>query len=179
MRDVARSNSYGMFLGSNQSASPRSFYSINNARNLLGNNDPTSADVLLATAQFAGVQNESPQLQPQIMSGMTPLPFNSTVSNTFAYSNNSFVHPEGSFHPIVQVVSSDSQPRNNNILLGNEVILQQPKKWVRWGDDEDRYLRMAVRTVGENNFRLISESYFHGTRTELQCKNRWKKVSHI
>jgi hypothetical protein len=34
-----------------------------------------------------------------------------------------------------------------------------------------------VEQYGENNFRHISEQVFQGTRTEQQCKNRWKKVS--
>jgi hypothetical protein len=55
--------------------------------------------------------------------------------------------------------------------------LQQPKKWVRWSEDEDRILDKAVEQYGENNFRHISEQVFQGTRTEQQCKNRWKKVS--
>lgn len=55
--------------------------------------------------------------------------------------------------------------------------LQQPKKWVRWSEDEDRILGKAVEQYGENNFRQISEQVFQGTRTEQQCKNRWKKVS--
>jgi hypothetical protein len=57
--------------------------------------------------------------------------------------------------------------------------LQQPKKWVRWSEDEDRILDKAVEQYGENNFRQISEQVFQGTRTEQQCKNRWKKVSVI
>lgn len=55
--------------------------------------------------------------------------------------------------------------------------LQQPKKWVRWNEDEDRILGKAVEQYGENNFRQISDQVFQGTRTEQQCKNRWKKVS--
>ena len=62
--------------------------------------------------------------------------------------------------------------------MGNAVApLQQPKKWVRWSEDEDRILGQAVEQYGENNFRQISEQVFQGTRTEQQCKNRWKKVS--
>jgi len=62
--------------------------------------------------------------------------------------------------------------------MGNAVApLQQPKKWVRWSEDEDRILGQAVEQYGENNFRHISEQVFQGTRTEQQCKNRWKKVS--
>ena len=30
---------------------------------------------------------------------------------------------------------------------------------------------------GENNFRHISKQIFQGLRTEVQCKNRWKKAS--
>lgn len=53
---------------------------------------------------------------------------------------------------------------------------QQPKKWVRWSDQEDNALRRAVHQWGDNNFELISKHLFHGTRSEAQCKNRWKKA---
>jgi hypothetical protein len=62
---------------------------------------------------------------------------------------------------------------------GMAIPLQQPKKWVRWSEQEDQYLRRAVHTLGENSFKMISEKVFHGTRTEVQCKNRWKKVSGV
>lgn len=47
---------------------------------------------------------------------------------------------------------------------------------VRWSDQEDACLSRAVQQWGENNFRHISEQIFHGTRSESQCKNRWKKA---
>ena len=56
------------------------------------------------------------------------------------------------------------------------IPLQQPKKWVRWSEQEDICLRRAVQTYGEHNFKGISEHIFHGARSEVQCKNRWKKV---
>jgi myb proto-oncogene protein len=61
-------------------------------------------------------------------------------------------------------------------VAGVAIPLQKPKKWVRWSEQEDQHLRRAVRTLGENNFKMISERVFHGTRSEVQCKNRWKKV---
>jgi hypothetical protein len=56
------------------------------------------------------------------------------------------------------------------------IPLQEPKKWVRWSEQEDLHLRRAVIALGENNFKTISERVFHGTRSEVQCKNRWKKA---
>jgi hypothetical protein len=62
--------------------------------------------------------------------------------------------------------------------MGNVVVqLQQPKKWVRWSDYEDQVLGGAVDRYGDNNCRHISEQIFQGLRTEVQCKNRWKKAS--
>jgi hypothetical protein len=112
------------------------------------------------------------------MSGMTPLVFAGMPSNF-----------QGSFQPVLQVVSTDSQAdgygngsvagRGVRMLpMGNVMVpMQQPKKWVRWSDHEDQVLGRAVEQYGENNFRHISEQIFHGSRTEVQCKNRWKKVS--
>jgi hypothetical protein len=81
---------------------------------------------------------------------------------------------------VMQVVSADSQAENASgasvAPFGNVASLQKPKKWVRWSDHEDQILTRAVDRWGENNFRHISEQIFHGSRTEVQCKNRWKKV---
>ena len=112
------------------------------------------------------------------MSGMTPLVFAGMPSNF-----------QGSFQPVLQVVSTDSQADDHGngmaagrgvrmLPMGNVMVpMQQPKKWVRWSDHEDQVLGRAVEQYGENNFRHISEQIFHGSRTEVQCKNRWKKVS--
>lgn len=56
------------------------------------------------------------------------------------------------------------------------IPLQEPKKWVRWSEQEDLHLRRAVQAFGEHNFKMISERVFHGARSEVQCKNRWKKA---
>jgi hypothetical protein len=118
------------------------------------------------------------------MSGMTPLVF-AGMPTSFQAARCPMVY-EGSFHPVMQVVSTDSQADDGNgttarvrmVPIGNAVVpLQQPKKWVRWSDHEDQILNRAVEQYGENNFRHISEQIFHGSRTEVQCKNRWKKVS--
>jgi hypothetical protein len=118
------------------------------------------------------------------MSGMTPLVF-AGMPTSFQAARCPMGY-EGSFHPVMQVVSTDSQADEGNgtaarvrmVSMGNVVIpLQQPKKWVRWSDHEDQVLSRAVEQYGENNFRHISEQIFHGSRTEVQCKNRWKKVS--
>jgi len=112
------------------------------------------------------------------MSGMTPLVFAGMPSNF-----------QGSFQPVLQVVSTDSQADDHGnglvagrgvrmLPMGNVMVpMQQLKKWVRWSDHEDQALGRAVEQYGENNFRHISEQIFHGSRTEVQCKNRWKKVS--
>jgi hypothetical protein len=115
------------------------------------------------------------------MSGMTPLVFAGVPANF-----------QGGFQPVLQVVSTDSlggddDDRGNGaapagrvrmLPMGNHVMvpMQQPKKWVRWSDHEDQVLSRAVEQYGENNFRHVSERIFHGSRTEVQCKNRWKKV---
>ena len=120
----------------------------------------------------------------QQISGMTPLAFAAMPANIpFArglpgQEGNNFHHPA-----VLQVVSADSLMENSSrpaqvsvVQYGNAASLQQPKKWVRWSDHEDQMLSRAVDQWGENNFRYISEQIFHGTRTEVQCKNRWKKV---
>ncbi|KAL7436191.1 hypothetical protein ACHAXH_007167 [Discostella pseudostelligera] len=120
----------------------------------------------------------------QQISGMTPLAFAAMPANIpFArglpgQEGNNFHHPA-----VLQVVSADSLMENSSrpaqvsvVQYGNAASLQQPKKWVRWSDHEDQMLSRAVDQWGENNFRYISEQIFHGTRTEVQCKNRWKKA---
>jgi len=124
--------------------------------------------------------------QPKPISGMTPLAF----APAGMHANNQMVvrapvGHDGNYHPaVLQVVSTDSQAENGGattqmamVPIGNVVALQKPKKWVRWSDHEDQVLRRTEEQFGENNFRLISEQVFHGSRTEVQCKNRWKKVS--
>lgn len=137
----------------------------------------------------------------QKISGMTPLVFSAMPHAGFHYPSNAMairnvVNADGHVQQIYQVVSSDSQGDNINVVApaplapmivhngmllssgvpGMAIPLQKPKKWVRWSEQEDQHLRRAVKTLGENNFKMISERVFHGTRTEVQCKNRWKKV---
>lgn len=51
------------------------------------------------------------------------------------------------------------------------------KKWIRWSQEEDELLKIAVSAENSPpNWRLISLKYFHGERSHIQCKNRWKKV---
>lgn len=113
-------------------------------------------------------------------------------SNAMALRN--VVNAEGQIQQIYQVVSSDSQGdapnmaapapmpliMHNGMLMsagpGLTIPLQEPKKWVRWSEQEDQHLRRAVQHLGENSFKYISETIFHGARSEVQCKNRWKKV---
>lgn len=128
--------------------------------------------------------------QPRPISGTTPImfaPAGMPVNHqTVARAPGGIMGHDGSYHPtVLQVVSTDSQNENGVTAptrmamfpVGNVVPLQKPKKWVRWNEHEDQVLRRVVEQFGENNFRLISEQVFHGTRTETQCKNRWKKVS--
>lgn len=124
--------------------------------------------------------------RPRPMSGMTPLVF-AGMPASFQAARGPMGY-EGNFHPVMQVVSTDSQADDGNgtttrvrmVPMGNVVVpLQQPKKWVRWSEHEDQILGRAVEQYGENNFRHISEQIFHGSRTEVQCKNRWKKVRYI
>ncbi|KAL3790604.1 hypothetical protein ACHAW5_011178 [Stephanodiscus triporus] len=121
--------------------------------------------------------------RPRPMSGMTPLVF-AGMPTSFQAARGPIGY-EGNFHPVMQVVSTDSQADDGNgtttrvrmVPMGNVVVpLQQPKKWVRWSEHEDQILARAVEQYGENSFRHISEQIFHGSRTEVQCKNRWKKA---
>lgn len=130
--------------------------------------------------------------KPKRLSGMTPLAFAPLASNHPMMARAAV---NGSFHPgLMQVVSTDSQTDSNRggvpammvapapqlammHPFGNHAIpLQKPKKWVRWSDQEDLTLRRAVEQLGDNSFLHISEQIFRGTRTEAQCKSRWKKV---
>ena len=128
------------------------------------------------------------------MSGMTPMVFGGGVP-----TNNPMVAaPAPLAHPaVMQVVSSDSAIDHKPLTdiagrpvhrpmpsvamsmvpVSNVVGLQKPKKWIRWSEQEDALLRRAVMQWGEGAFREISEQIFRGSRTENQCKNRWKKVS--
>ena len=118
------------------------------------------------------------------LSGMTPLVFAPTAMpvNHHAMVARAPV-PAASFHPLMHVVSTDPQIDNGGAVrpvmmmpVGNVGELEQPKRWVRWSDNEDNILRTSVAHLGENNFRHISENIFRGTRSESQCKNRWKKA---
>jgi hypothetical protein len=51
-----------------------------------------------------------------------------------------------------------------------------------WTEEEDEILRCAMAAMarevdGTSNWSKISGKYFHSTRSETQCKNRWKNVS--
>ena len=52
-----------------------------------------------------------------------------------------------------------------------------PKKFQRWSNTEDSMLRLAVNSEGvKPSWKHISNTYFAGTRTPLQCKSRWIKA---
>ena len=127
--------------------------------------------------------------RPSNMSGMTPMLFGGGVPANIGMA----AAPAPLAHPaVMQVVSSDSasetitdiagrrvhQPRTQVAMVpaGNAVQLQKPKKWVRWSEQEDTLLRRAVYQWGEGAFGDISEQIFRGSRTDTQCKNRWKTV---
>lgn len=46
----------------------------------------------------------------------------------------------------------------------------------RWTKDEDDRLRHAVEGEGPKNWKRISEEFFRGTRSDVQCLHRWQKV---
>jgi len=50
------------------------------------------------------------------------------------------------------------------------------KRWARWSSEEDQLLQTAVSVEGVDNWILISVKYFHGSRSDVQIKNRWKKI---
>jgi len=84
------------------------------------------------------------------------------------------------------VVSTDSQTdvNNNNtnqvaptaVASAAATVPVEAKKWARWSDQEDQMLRSAVEQSGDNNWDCISKHVFGGSRSDKQCKNRWKKV---
>jgi hypothetical protein len=126
--------------------------------------------------------NHRPHGGQQPISGMTPLMF-AGIPASFQMARGSLRQEENNYPAVLQVVSADSQAENSMqvahaslVPFENVAQLQQPKKWVRWGEHEDQILTRAVDQWGENNFRYISEQIFHGSRSEVQCKNRWKKV---
>ena len=51
------------------------------------------------------------------------------------------------------------------------------KKWARWTIEEDELLKFAVSLEGLQNWKVIGDKYFMGTKKAVQCKNRWRKVS--
>jgi hypothetical protein len=67
----------------------------------------------------------------------------------------------------------------NNPGLEN-VAVTQNRKYARWTEDEDDTLREAIVKYNgppPYNWKRISRKYFKGLRSDVQCKNRWKKVS--
>jgi len=52
-----------------------------------------------------------------------------------------------------------------------------PRKFQRWSNTEDDMLRLAVKSGGAKPiWKNISNAYFAGTRTPVQCKSRWIKA---
>lgn len=64
----------------------------------------------------------------------------------------------------------------------------QNRKFQRWSKEEDALLLTAVELEKSTksvsgmttiNWKRIANDYFHGSRTDIQCKGRWKKVFSI
>ncbi len=119
-------------------------------------------------AHFPNSNNEE-SIQPpkQFISGMMPMMFGGGMpaNDPMVAAQAPLAHPA-----LMQVVSSDSRIDDKPLTdiagepvtmvsTGNAVALQKPKKW------------------GEGAFGKISEKIFLGSRSESQCKSRWKKVS--
>jgi hypothetical protein len=53
-----------------------------------------------------------------------------------------------------------------------------PRQFQHWTDEEDALLKNAAAIEGGPplNWKKISRKYFLGSRTDTQCKGRWKKV---
>jgi hypothetical protein len=53
-----------------------------------------------------------------------------------------------------------------------------PRQFQHWTDEEDALLKNAAALEGgpRYNWKKISSKYFLGSRTDTQCKGRWKKV---
>jgi hypothetical protein len=53
-----------------------------------------------------------------------------------------------------------------------------PRQFQHWTDEEDTLLKNAAALEGgpRYNWKKISSKYFLGSRTDTQCKGRWKKV---
>lgn len=46
----------------------------------------------------------------------------------------------------------------------------------KWKKEEDDILREGIKMLGTKNWKKISEDYFDGKKTEIQCYNRYQKV---
>jgi len=158
---------YGNLPGSNFNNTCQDSASLDLGRRFLGNSGTDKNDGNIAL--YPEAPNESPHSRVNNVSGMTPIPINASIGNTFAFPNHltsgNYANYQIPFQSIFPIAPADSN-----------YLAHRSKKWVRWSEAEDRQLRLAVSTVGPNDFRLISERYFQGTRTEVQCRNRWKKA---
>jgi len=48
----------------------------------------------------------------------------------------------------------------------------------RWTKEEDEKLRIAIATKGAHSWKVISEEFLDGKRSDVQCLHRWNKVLH-
>jgi hypothetical protein len=55
------------------------------------------------------------------------------------------------------------------------------RQFQHWTEEEDALLKTAVEIEGgsRHNWKKISRKYFLGSRTDTQCKGRWKKVRYV
>jgi hypothetical protein len=64
-----------------------------------------------------------------------------------------------------------------NVHSTESIDLTPQRKFQRWSEAEDAILRHAVDTESAKpSWKKISNAFFGGTRTPLQCKSRWMKA---
>jgi hypothetical protein len=49
------------------------------------------------------------------------------------------------------------------------------RAYIKWSSIEDGQLRKAVAELGTKNWKRISQEFFQGERSHIQCLNRWEK----
>ena len=66
-------------------------------------------------------------------------------------------------------------------MMPQDKTSNQNRKFKRWSDEEDEMLRYAMSMEGPPpyNWKKIASRYFSNSRSSLQCKSRWTKVSRM
>ena len=72
-----------------------------------------------------------------------------------------------------------TSPHNAGCPLVQREPGKAPQRYRRWSKDEDNLLLRAVGETGgpPYSWTLVSANFFDHTRSPLQCKTRWKRVS--